>query len=849
MKRSSLTRLVCFSLWLACSVNLLNAQTTISPTTTTTQFAGKDPNSTAPSDVTFPNSGLILSGAAINPATGKPFRHLWYGDSANGFCRTDPDVDTAGIHSINLNTCTGFVNSVQFKPGEAAFDPATNNIYAVDIQANSVGVFRLHFLPNGDNGNGSVDLLNMEVLAGSGSNTRVDPGGCPMPGNPTLSGNPQPKVPNSASLGPDNNLWISFKQSGALVRINNPSQSPVPSGTGCQSFIQVVGTTPDNKKNFGLGWIGHDLYGGDGFSPWVMHSADTNCLAPETGNRLCTGSLGPSNILSTQMPSPFATITDQLYPALDGNNLYVGNAAGVTWVGDITDPAADTIATQYGGNFQFINGFTVDATNPAREILYVGDDPSNGLQTGVGRWWTVTQTPLAPAPPGTPTSVTASAGDAQATVSWKQARDGQPVTNYIVHNSFASNGVAVPDVTVNPNPGTTVVPTSITITGLTNGVSYQFQVAAQNAQGSSAFSAASNAVTPQAITVPAAPANVSATGGDAAASVAWTAPANGGSAITGYTVTALAGGAATGITATAPGNATGVNVTGLTNGTTYTFTVHATNAKGNSAESAPSNAVTPSVPSGPPAMTISMSGPASANSGAFVTYAITAANNGPAPAANVIVTDSLPGNATYQSSASSQGICSLSGSTLTCTLGAMNAGGSATMNVTVQIGSTSITNTASLQAMDSTGAVVASAGPASATTTIATPNTTTDVQVTGSAKNGGPAVGSSDTYTWQVKNSGKQAANNLQFTDTLPPSLAFQSASSTVGTCTGPTAGTAGGTITCTAATLNASQTMVVTINVTVLQVGSIATTGGANFSGTDTNQANNSATVTITAR
>ena len=46
-----------------------------------------------------------------------------------------------------------------------------------------------------------------------------------------------------------------------------------------------------------------------------------------------------------------------------------------------------------------------------------------------------------------------------------------------------------------------------------------------------------------------------------------------------------------GITPTRGSTCTGANVTGISNGTTYTFTVHATNGIGNSPESAPSNAV------------------------------------------------------------------------------------------------------------------------------------------------------------------------------------------------------------------------------------------------------------------
>jgi uncharacterized protein (TIGR02145 family) len=70
--------------------------------------------------------------------------------------------------------------------------------------------------------------------------------------------------------------------------------------------------------------------------------------------------------------------------------------------------------------------------------------------------------------------------------------------------------------------------------------------------------------------------------------VTFTAPANnGGAAITGYTVTSFPGG----ITKT--GASSPITITGLTNGTPYTFTVTATNSIGTGAASAASNSVTP----------------------------------------------------------------------------------------------------------------------------------------------------------------------------------------------------------------------------------------------------------------
>jgi len=87
---------------------------------------------------------------------------------------------------------------------------------------------------------------------------------------------------------------------------------------------------------------------------------------------------------------------------------------------------------------------------------------------------------------------------------------------------------------------------------------------------------------------PGAPTSPVATPGNMQASVAFTAPAsNGGSDISGYTVTSSPGGFTT------TGASSPLVVTGLTGGTSYTFTVVATNVVGNSVASAASVAVTP----------------------------------------------------------------------------------------------------------------------------------------------------------------------------------------------------------------------------------------------------------------
>jgi uncharacterized repeat protein (TIGR01451 family) len=337
--------------------------------------------------------------------------------------------------------------------------------------------------------------------------------------------------------------------------------------------------------------------------------------------------------------------------------------------------------------------------------------------------------------------------------------------------------------------------------------------------------------------------------------VAWIPPAsNGNAAITSYTVTARIDGVATAHTATTPnGTTTSAVVTGLTNGTTYTFTVHATNIKGAGPESAPSNAVTPTRPLGATDMAISMTGPSSINQGGNASYTLTINNLGPNFAPQVTVNDFVPAGATFASGTPNQGACSLLGSQFQCNLGGIVANGSASLTVVLNVTS-AITNTATVQANDAAGNPVTDPVPvnntASFSTTITAPPTTTDLQVTGSPANGGPASGptTTDTITWQIKNAQNQAANAVVFTATLPAGLPFLSVSPSTGSCTAPAVGSSG-TITCNAASIAAGQTMIVTVNFSVPGAGSVGSTGHASFNGNDTNTANNTFTVTINAK
>ncbi len=229
----------------------------------------------------------------------------------------------------------------------------------------------------------------------------------------------------------------------------------------------------------------------------------------------------------------------------------------------------------------------------------------------------------APTVPAAPTAVSAVAGDGQATVSWTApSNGGSPITGY----------------TVTTSPGGVTTPasgTSVLVTGLTNGTAYTFTVTATNSVGTGAASSDSAPVTPSAApTAPGAPTGVVAVPGDGQATVSWTAPSNGGSPITSYTVTSSPG------AVVVDSGTSSVTVTGLTDGTAYTFTVTATNAIGTGPASAASSPVTPAaaatVPDAPTGVSATpgnaeaiVSGRLRPNGGSAITsYTVTASPGG-----------------------------------------------------------------------------------------------------------------------------------------------------------------------------------------------------------------------------
>ena len=192
--------------------------------------------------------------------------------------------------------------------------------------------------------------------------------------------------------------------------------------------------------------------------------------------------------------------------------------------------------------------------------------------------------------PGAPTITSATPGDTQVTLSWSPGSSGgSPITDYKV---VVNAGTPI---------DTASTATTYTVTGLTNGTSYAFQVEAVNANGTGALSGAVNATPATAPT--AAPTGIGQSAGNQSATITWTdvPPAdNGGSAITGYVVQAYQGASLIASTAVGTGVGTGT-ITGLINGTTYTLKVAAQNAVGTGPAATSSPVVPSAVPDAPTA--------------------------------------------------------------------------------------------------------------------------------------------------------------------------------------------------------------------------------------------------------
>lgn len=183
-------------------------------------------------------------------------------------------------------------------------------------------------------------------------------------------------------------------------------------------------------------------------------------------------------------------------------------------------------------------------------------------------------TPVAPA--SAPQNLSAVGGNAQVDLTWMvPASDGgSAITDYQIQSSLDGGA----SWTVVADAVSTA--TSATVTGLVNGTTCTYRVAAITSYGLGAWSTPSSPVTP--MTVPTAPTGLSGVRGNSSVALTWTGPSdNGGAVIVDSLVEYRLTTSATWSTfAHAPTAASAITVTGLTNGAAYEFRVRSVNAAG-----------------------------------------------------------------------------------------------------------------------------------------------------------------------------------------------------------------------------------------------------------------------------
>jgi len=289
----------------------------------------------------------------------------------------------------------------------------------------------------------------------------------------------------------------------------------------------------------------------------------TDTTAPTTPGQPTIGSITVTGASAT-----WAASTDGV-----GVTGYEYSLSGGTWTATGSASAAYTISGVAPNS-----GYTF--------AVRARDAAGNRSSSSPSRSFTTLADTSAPSAPGQPTFSGVSASGA--TASWTGSTDNVAVTGY----EYSLNGGTW--------TATGSTSTAYTFTGLTNGTSYSVSIRARDAAGNTSTPSASNSFQTTDSAAPTTPGQPGFSGITASSAVAtWNASTDN-VGVTGYDYS-LNGGA---WTSTGSASAS-FTITGLTNGTTYTFAVRARDNAGNTSSPSASNSFTtidnqaPSVPGQP----------------------------------------------------------------------------------------------------------------------------------------------------------------------------------------------------------------------------------------------------------
>lgn len=563
----------------------------------------------------------------------------WIGDEVTPYDIAAGGTRFSGTNPIfNLGAPSTTVSSLN------RVNPATTNLSTVNwtltFASAVTGVSASNFSLSGAAATGASVGSPSTANGGLTWNVPVTTGS--TDGTLTLS------LANATGLTPGVSTTLPFTTAGQsytmdktapTISIGAPSQSSIVAGAGSVTYTVTYADTNFSASTLANGNITLNSTGtangsvnvsGSGLTRTVTISSITGAgtlgisIAASTANDTAGNiapAAGPSTTFAVTAPAPVVTnvtssTANGAYNVPDPVSIQVAFDASVTVTG------TPTLALNSGGSATYSSGspgntltfnYTVGAGQTAADLDYSATNSlalAGGTINATTGGTAATLTLPAPAAAGSlgankaiiidttaPTigigspsvsSINAGAGSVTYTVTYADTNFN---ASTLANGNITLNSTGTANATVGVSgSGTTRTVTLSSITGSgTLGITIASGTASDTAGNTAPAAGPSTTFT--VLSAPGAPTIGTATAGNATASVAFTAPAsNGGSAITGYTVTS----SPAGITAT--GSTSPINVTGLSNGTAYTFTVTATNVVGTGAASAASNSVTPLAP-------------------------------------------------------------------------------------------------------------------------------------------------------------------------------------------------------------------------------------------------------------
>ncbi len=377
----------------------------------------------------------------------------------------------------------------------------------------------------------------------------------------TTSGGPHRIVNNANHIG----LWYAYYRARGRTTWGGPSYT---GGAGTRKW-STSGSPHGAVFEYRVQPAGSRIIAGLGSFNW--NGPESNVIEL-TVNKPDSPALTFADAPVTVSPGQTATYTVKLNQAFAGTLALSSSAAGKARVSpssltftdaDYNVPKTVTVTGVAAGTATINHAFTLSGASKT----FIPDAGTVSVTVGSGGGRV----------PAKPTVFAAAAGDGQAVLSWTNPNNAS-ITGYkLRYGKTGARGSAT--WAAIPSSGATTA--AHTVTGLDNDAEYSFKLRAVNSAGDGAATdwvTATPSSTPAALAKPAKPA-LTAAAGDGSVALSWSAQTD--IANWGYQYKSSGGWSAT--RTVSDGSATSTVVTGLTNGTAYTFRLFARRGSGASA--------------------------------------------------------------------------------------------------------------------------------------------------------------------------------------------------------------------------------------------------------------------------